>query len=217
MTQKTHAELMRELINQFSTKRLTEGSFEDTIILPKVGTSISASWSSLTSLKGCPEVVDDLDIQHNELYSLEFGPKRVNNYFNCSKNPLTSFEHGPTYVGGTFKGECDLLQSYEGAPKFIKNNCYISAIQSHDFSNMHKYFPEIEGGHLLITVKKPDQIKNLLSIFFIKGLNHITIDKGQTILPGCDIINRYLEKGKSGLLSCKSELIKSGYENWAKL
>jgi hypothetical protein len=211
---KTNTELMRELMNRF---RLDEEAFGDVDwIRPSRNGGFLADGLDLTSLKGCPDyILGSFNIAENQLHTLEFGPKIVDGTFNCSDNPLENFLHGPVEVKGSFFARCNKLRSYEGAPKFIGGNCIVAEPLSRNFSGFYKYFPEIHGQ--LDIVVRDSNISNVLSLFMVKGLTSAYFVYGESSLPGCDILNEYLAKGKSGLLSCKSELIKAGYSDWAKL
>jgi len=59
--------------------------------------------NSLTTLKGCPEIVrKGFDCSNNQLTSLEGGPEIVGLSYNCRENPLKSLQGAPEYVYGDF-------------------------------------------------------------------------------------------------------------------
>ena len=94
---------------------LTDSSL---IEIPVKFRSVSGSFycynNLLTSLEGCPEVVNnDFYCYGNQLTSLLGGPKKVGD-FSCSGNLLTSLEGCPIEVVGDFYCYDNRLTSLEG-------------------------------------------------------------------------------------------------------
>lgn len=96
----------------------------------------------LTSLKGCPEVVNgNFSCSNNRLTSLEHCPKVVNGHFSCSHNQLTSLEYGPEVVDGVYYCKFNNLTSLHGL-------CYSKVLVT-DFEDdvvndyLMKLFPEM--------------------------------------------------------------------------
>ena len=58
--------------------------------------------NKLTSMKGCPNEVDQFIFDYNNLTSLEFSTEIVNDRFSCTYNKLTSLEFGPKKVKGDY-------------------------------------------------------------------------------------------------------------------
>jgi hypothetical protein len=86
-----------------------------------VSGNFSCSFSNLTSLKGCPELVGgSFFCSYNKLTSLEGSPESVGGNFNCYYNKLTSLEGVPESVGGDFFCYRNNLTSLEGAPESIR-------------------------------------------------------------------------------------------------
>ena len=59
-------------------------------------------FNKLTSMKGCPNEVDQFIFDYNNLTSLEFSTEIVNDRFSCTYNKLTSLEFGPKKVKGDY-------------------------------------------------------------------------------------------------------------------
>lgn len=88
---------------------------------------IDCSWSWLRNLNGSPEVVDgSFDCGHNDLVTLEGGPKRVEwNFYCCSCKQLESLKGAPEVVGGNFHlTDNTKLTSLDGAPRRIDDSFY---------------------------------------------------------------------------------------------
>ena len=76
-------------------------------------------FNNLTSLKGSPTIVDGFYCS-NQITSLEFGPKVVNNNgYYCGNNKLTSFEFFPNQVIGGFHCYSNQIRDFKGLPEFF--------------------------------------------------------------------------------------------------
>lgn len=103
--------------------------------------TLDCSCEDLTSLKGCPEVVNGgFDCSFNKLTSLKHSPKIVNGGFYCSGNEITSLEYGPELVEG-------LYYCYDNNLTSLNGICYSKDIVS-DFPNkvdqeyLKEHYPE---------------------------------------------------------------------------
>lgn len=73
--------------------------------------------NKIKSLKGCPEILHyDFHCDKNELESLEFGPKKVGNYYTCDDNKLKSLKYMPEEVPYIFECRNNLLENLEHHP-----------------------------------------------------------------------------------------------------
>lgn len=61
-----------------------------------------------------------IDVEKNELTSLEGAPDRVLKGFFCAKNKLTDLKGSPQFVDGEFSCYSNKLESLEGGPKEVK-------------------------------------------------------------------------------------------------
>ena len=84
-----------------------------------VSGSFYCSGNRLTSLKGCPVIVDKaFSCSRNKLDDLEFSPKKTASFF-CIKSNLKSLKGSPEIIYGSFTVEDNLLTSLEHSPKTI--------------------------------------------------------------------------------------------------
>jgi hypothetical protein len=101
---------------------------------------------NLTTLKDLdiPEKINDyFNCSHNQLTSLEFGPKTVSKHFSCDHNLLTSLEFAPKTIGGSFSCSFNKLTSLKGCPTKVPSDfcCY-----NNNLINL-EYSPEFVGGN----------------------------------------------------------------------
>jgi len=74
----------------------------------------------LTSLKYCPETVDDFICYGNQLTSLKYCPKEVSGDFDCSRNKLTSLKYCPETVSVDFECRNNQITNFDGLPEFFE-------------------------------------------------------------------------------------------------
>jgi hypothetical protein len=122
-----------------------------------------------------------------ETLPVKFGT--VGSNFDCSENELTTLEGAPSSVDDDFDCTYNKLTSLQGIHKIIK------IINGEFFCNDN---PITSGG---------------IGLILIEGLTKIYVDRRHAF----DIINKYLGRGKKGLLLCQDELIEAGYEEYARL
>jgi len=85
-----------------------------------VGGSFNCSHNELTSLEGGPKNIGKhFECHNNKLTSLEGAPKEVGGQFDCINNKITSLEGAPQKVGGGFVCSYNELTSLEGAPQVV--------------------------------------------------------------------------------------------------
>jgi len=146
--------------------------------------------SSLDDLKGATEPVNvtcNVYLSAEKLAHLPVKFGEVGGDFSCYDNQLTSLEGAPSQVGGYFACSYNKLTSLVGIHKIIKS-CQEIYLSGN---------PIKEGG---------------LGLLLIKDLEHIVSE-----LPALKIIDKYLGKGKRGMIDCQQELIKAGYKEFAKI
>lgn len=143
----------------------------------------------------------------------------------CNGSGLKSMKGFPYHVDHHFNIAWNRkMTSFEYAPKYIGKNCWTeqSTPNQISFHNIHKHFPEVHGEYFGVTPYS----KNLLGLFFIKGLKSMTFGTGVEKTTGRvihdreqrqikKIINRNLSDGD--IHSCQEELIQAGFIKEAKI
>ena len=83
----------------------------------KVTGYFDCSHNQLTTLEGGPKEVGGVfACSYNQLTSLEGSPKSVGGYFSCSNNQLTNLIDGPEVVLGAYYALNNQINSFEGFP-----------------------------------------------------------------------------------------------------
>lgn len=89
----------------------------------KVEGYFTCAYNELTSLKGCPQYVEEsFYCNDNGLTNLEFCPKIVKRNFDCSYNELTTLEKCPEFVEDSFYCNDNPLKSLAGCPQHVGYN-----------------------------------------------------------------------------------------------
>ena len=132
----------------------------------------------LTSLEGCPEIVgEDFICWATGIDSLKYAPKHIYGSFHCNRNiNLINLTNGPTTVGGGYYAQMGSLKSLEGAPVAITGNmdCSFNKLTSLKWAptTIHNGYFNCEGNKLL------------------KSLKHATVPiKSSFHCGGCDLSN----------------------------
>jgi hypothetical protein len=189
-------------VNEMATKlpKAKPGSFgalptnERTMLVNGDMTAIN---KNLTSLEGCPEViVGGFNVDENQsLTSLLGGPREVSSYYSAERCGLTSLDGLPGKIGGFLSIDINPLTSLQGINKL----------------------KEMVGN---IFVSKCPIKSHILGVFFIKGctgVNAFTSDGDGDLFTAAQIVNRYIGKGRAGLLPCQQELIEAGLVDFAQI
>lgn len=188
---------LHELINEEKEVNLVWQSVGDKTITPEM---VYTKWDGkfvcsnkkLTSLEGAPKTIDgDFWCNNNHLTSLKGAPERVTGGFDCSSNRLTSLEGAPKKIGSYF---------------FCDNNNLTS------LQNIHKMITEINGDFYC---HKNKITSHVLGLLLIPGIKNIVASVDE--FSWVKILNRYLGKGRKGMLDCQNELIEAGLEEYAQL
>ena len=80
------------------------------------------SGCDLTSLKGCPKIVEgNFCCSNNKLTTLEGSPQMIGGEFICSNNPLVSLRGIPSKVNELDCSHCE-LESLDGAPEIVSGS-----------------------------------------------------------------------------------------------
>lgn len=134
-------------------------------------------------------VTGDFSCREMPLSSLQNAPHFVGREFDCNSCKLTTLNYSPKTVGGGYYCYGNLLTSFEGVSETIKRTIMFSY-----------------GENL-----------PLLKLLTIKELQMIEIHKAYDDDEIEMILNKYLGKGKSGMLACAAELTRAGHKENAKL
>ncbi len=176
--------------------------------------------NKLISLEGGPSeyVSKDYWCYENKLTSLKGAPKKVGGHFKCYKNKLTTLEGCPKDVGGVFDCSNNQLISLEYCPRKIGYDAIFSDNKITSLVGISKRIDSI-GGTLALSRNNVEE--GGIGLIFIKDLKQLIYDLGQgfreDFFLALMIINKYLGKGKSGLLECAEELEEAGLGRYAKL
>ncbi len=152
--------------------------------------------NKLEDLTNCPkEVKGSFSTKNDHLSNLKGCPQKVGEWFQCSKNRITNLKGCPHYVGGNFHCSDNHITTLVGISKYLKS------IKG-TFSCAHN--PIKEGG---------------VGLLLVKGVTQINYPSNTSpdFKKAAVIINKYLRRGKRGLLACQKELEEAGLGKFAKL
>ncbi len=154
------------------------------------------------------------DISNNKLKTLKRCPYLVLGYFNCSNNRLSSLRYCPDKVQGDFLAHNNLIKSLKFVPTHIQGS----------FDIADNIITSLIGIHKIQSCNNIDLSNNRIveggiGLIFIKHLDKILVgpDDDMSFIAAMKIINKYLRKGKTGLLPCANELEEAGLGAFAKL
>lgn len=169
------------------------------------------------------------------LKTLKGVPIHVNGSFNCAASHLTSLEHGPNYVRDVYDCSANKLTDLKGAPQnpvaslIVNNNRKLVTLEG--------VTPKVQ----LLSVKSCPQLKSLHDIHnqmsaisrrfvchdfamqitsSILGLMLIELGDISTEYDNDDvanILNKWKNQGRKGVLGAQRELLNLGYDELARL
>lgn len=88
---------------------------------------VDISLNKLTSLKGCPKVINkDFYCNNNYLVNLEYCPNEIYGSFNCCENKITSLLGSTKYIKGNFNFGYNFLTSLYGCSIDVDGNVYVN-------------------------------------------------------------------------------------------
>jgi hypothetical protein len=167
--------------------------FKDLIGGPEyVGGIYSVRYCKLTSLEGSPKHVTTFNCCNNKIKNLKYAPESVANDFFCSVNMITSLEFAPRIIMRHFKCASNRLENLKNIHKQIERvggyfSCYDNPIKSHIL------------GLMLIEIGGP--IETHLG-------DGYDVD---------EILNKWKNQGRRGVVGCQLDLIRAGYKELALL
>lgn len=112
-------------------------NLQDLIGSPRSCFDFDASYCSLTTLQGSPEIVNSFNVEDNILINLKFSPKYVFGNFNVGNNLLADLNFGPRLILGEIK--------------MLGNRRILSEKLGIEYSSMHKEIRKIyiKDGHVI--------------------------------------------------------------------
>jgi hypothetical protein len=182
-------------MNKIKAKPNSFGTLTSGLGEPNSNGAIRVFGKNLTSLEGCPEVVNgEFDVDHNSsLSSLIGGPKEVGDYFSANHCGLTSLEGIPTRIGSSLYLNGNPLTSLKGINQLKEMS-----------GRIHIYGCPI--------------ISHILGVFFIKGCQGFDLTiTAVKLWNTANIVNKHISKGRAGLLPCTQELIEAGLHDFAQI
>ncbi len=183
---------------------------------PTHANDFNASRNELTSLKGChlSKVEESFCVSENKLTSLKGSPTSVGLIFSCSNNYVTSLEGSPKYIGFDFSCRKNKLISLDYSPETIGRDFICAENQIHSLEGIHKSIKKI--GRVFDCSHNPITSGGI-GLILIEDLSSINAKNCMDFTKAAEIINKYLGKGKTGLLDCQEELEEASLEQYAKL
>ena len=175
--------------------------------------SFDCSHNILVSLSGCPVTIDgNFYCHHNKITSLSGSPSKTNNMW-CDYNQLESLEGCTSYVSGSFFCQNNKLSSLEGCPSQVGGNFWCHKNKLTSLHNVHKHISNIGGNF----VCKNNMIRSHI-------LGSMMVEIGGEIITrlgnGTDVdevLNKWKNQGRRGVMGAMKELMDLGYEELAQL
>jgi len=143
------------------------------------------------------------------LNSLQGSPRSVGSFF-CDDNSLTTLEGGPDKVRGSFFVTGNKLTSLKGSPQVVQGNFCCDGNELTSLVGITKTI----GAELHIDEGIP-----LAGLPLIRIGGDVTVySKGKKIVMRelSGIINRYINKGREGVVDLQNELLAHGYDKEAE-
>ena len=166
----------------------------------------------LKTLEHGPISVGEFICDDGELKSLSFAPQKVGKSFSCEFNKLTSLEGFPVEVGGDILLSGNKLTSLDHLPMIIHGDLNVSENKIRTLQDVHKKIKKVGSLDLMY-----DPIKShILGLMLIEVEEILfgTQDDDETVN---DILNKWKNQGRKGVLGCQRELIDAGYRDLAQL
>ena len=174
----------------------------------------------LSTLKGCPlHVKGDFDVDHClKLTSLEHAPRTVDGDATFFKCGLTSLKWVPSFVGGGLDVASNKITSIDDMTETtILGGWDLKKNQIKSFHNIHKKVTRCNG---LILIDRNPVESHVLGFILIEGLEGVSVDEDLTNEPvqqAFEIVNKYIGKGKSGVIEAQEEMLDLGLDDFAQL
>ena len=195
------------------------------------GGNFDISKKKRDSLEGCPQhVYGHFECYQNRLFNLIGGPQQVDGWFNCNNNQLTSLVGVPQHITGGFNCLGNNLKTLVGGPQKVDigYDCSYNQLTNLDGCASHIGSTLCCGNNQITSLVSIHKIiKSCPKIYFdfrlitqggigLLLIDNLTYISCFNVIP-FEIISKYLGSGTKGMMECSKELIKKGYENYAKL
>ena len=179
-----------------------------------VGGGLTCNDNELTSLKGAPQSVGgDFWCNSNGLTSLEGAPELVGCDFVCQYNKLTSLKGAPSSVGFDFLCNSNELISLEGVSREIGEDLWCNDNRLTSLKGIQNHIKKIGGDFNCTNNPIRSHILGLMMIE-IGGKIKTGLGNGTDI---DEILNKWKNQGRRGVMGAMKELIDLGYEELAQL
>ncbi len=169
--------------------------------------------NELTSLEGLPGFAGGISIALNKITSLKGMPKLINGEFHVGHNPLDSLEGGPISVAADYVASETTITTLDFVASHIAGTLRVPNNRIFSLLGIHK---KILSCEVMILNGNPIIIGGI-GLLLIDRLERIETSNCVHFNAPAQIINKYLGKGKAGLLACASELEEAGYGQFARL
>ena len=151
----------------------------------------------------------DLRLNNKQITSLAGCPEHITGTFNCSENgELTSLVGGPQIVDNFYTCANTQVTDLVGCASHIGTKLYCWGTKITSLVGMHKILKSCTS----IAFDDDTIIVGGIGLLLIENLKIISANS-----EPFKIIKKYLGQGTKGMMACRAELIKMGYENYAKL
>lgn len=175
--------------------------------------------TGLKTLEGfTQDVRGDIDLRENKIESLKGLPAELKGSLHMSHNKLKSFEGCPRKIMGGFSVSYNQITSIEHLPEHIERNFWISENKLTSLAGIHRILKHCGGK---IDIGGCPIVGGLIGVLSIEGFKGLTTSGGESadskeLELACDIINKYLGKGRQGILSAQDELIDHDLDDFAE-
>lgn len=181
------------------------------------------SFNNLTSLEFSPKDVGGyFNCSYNKLTSLEFGPSEVKRYYDCSSNKLTTLKGSPTKINGNFNATYNRLTNLVDGPEYVKGKLFLDA----NFLTSMIGFPKFVGKELYITNNPSlidvsdifnSKIKGNIFVHHNKKMAMLPLAKFSCVFDTFEMINLdNISSIKEKIIVLQNYLIENGYDENAR-
>jgi hypothetical protein len=196
--------------------------------------SFDFSHQPLTTLKNCPlDIKLHFDVSNNRLKNLIHGPTSVGGIYDVSSNKLTSLEGAPeiaTSFNCTGNSRLAILKfapmithrdffatktaitSLEFAPKTVGGRLMCQFCKITDLHDVQKHISKV-GKDLVLYGN--NITSSVLGLMLIDVHGSICTNNANPTID--EILNKWKNQGRKGVLGAQRELLDAGYEELAQL
>lgn len=151
----------------FEAKAKSVGSINRDIPDPYDG-YLWLSHSKLTSLEGCPKVVnEEFDCSNNLLTTLEHSPAKVGKSYICHSNKLVTLKGSPGVINGKFLCGDNKLKTLAGGPLIVNGDYECDGNYITSLEGIHNHIKEIHG---ILHLVHNNLRSNIIGVLRSRGL-----------------------------------------------